>query len=220
MVPLQQLAVMIPPTMTFASRSGVFQVLSVGNNRYKVEAAEQLKAGERLEFEISGAGPLLSVPDQIHAPSNPPNSTYPALTRSGDRQAQTQNAFGARPVTKLSVRSLLIGWWMLGAGAALMLGTLGLQILRRKYRRCHPQAVRGTGRKGETSVGLVEALKEGLFQLESDRLQGAIPIEKYTAVKQALDGTIAWAVSRNGARRGATSSEPHPELTDVSTTAF
>jgi hypothetical protein len=44
----------------------------------------------------------------------------------------------------------------------------------------------------------VEALKEGLFLLESDRLQGAIPKGEYASVKQALEGTIEWALARTG----------------------
>jgi len=56
--PLQQLTVMIPPTMNFASRSHAFRVLRAGNNSYQVEIANRVKAGEGPGFEISGAGPL------------------------------------------------------------------------------------------------------------------------------------------------------------------
>src|SRR5712671_5231970 len=57
-VPLQQLAVMIPPTMKFTSRSSAFEVLATGNNSYQVEAANQVQAGEGPGFEISGVGML------------------------------------------------------------------------------------------------------------------------------------------------------------------
>ena len=66
--PLQQLAVMIPPGMKFSSRSPVFEILATGNSRYQVHAANQLKAGEGPEFEISGTGAFPPVGDR--APSH------------------------------------------------------------------------------------------------------------------------------------------------------
>jgi hypothetical protein len=43
---------------------------------------------------------------------------------------------------------------------------------------------------------LVDALKEGLFQLESDHMLGIICGEDYTSAKGALEGTIRWALTR------------------------
>jgi hypothetical protein len=51
---------------------------------------------------------------------------------------------------------------------------------------------------------LVDALQEGLFQLESDRLQGDIGGEEYTSAKCALEGTIRWAVRRAEDRKANT----------------
>ncbi len=48
----------------------------------------------------------------------------------------------------------------------------------------------------QSPVTLVNALKEGLFQLESDRIQGIICGEDYASAKRALEGTIHWAVTR------------------------
>lgn len=64
--PLQQLAVMIPSSMTFKSPSAAFQVLPVGADRYRVEAAEQVNAGEGPQFEIAGVGalPAMQAPAQ------------------------------------------------------------------------------------------------------------------------------------------------------------
>jgi hypothetical protein len=62
--PLQQLAVMIPPAMKFSSRSPAFEILATGNSRYQVHAANQLKAGEGPEFEVSGTGALPPLADQ------------------------------------------------------------------------------------------------------------------------------------------------------------
>lgn len=55
-----------------------------------------------------------------------------------------------------------------------------------------------TGRKGSNNSGnmLLNAMKEELFQLESERLQGKISKEEYDASKAALDKTLQRAVQR------------------------
>lgn len=65
--PLQQMAVMIPATMKFSSRSPAFKILLVGNSRYQVQAANRLQAGEGPGFEVSGTGALPSLGDQSKA---------------------------------------------------------------------------------------------------------------------------------------------------------
>ena len=212
MYPLQQLAVMIPPTMTFVSRSAAFQILPLDNNRYRVEAAEQVKAGVGPDFEISGVGALPPVQAQVHASSKPPAGApaapSPSITGTSKTRAQITNALDAIPVSGSSASSSRLPWWVLGGGVILMLVTCEFFVRRRQ----HPPTgamtgtVQATAPAAQLSMSLVEALKEGLFQLETDRLQGVIPREEYASVKQALEGTIQWASTRAGARRGTTHS--------------
>lgn len=56
--PVVQLAVMVPSSVRFSSRSRAFQRLQTGNPRYHVEAASPLAAGDGPTFEISGDGSL------------------------------------------------------------------------------------------------------------------------------------------------------------------
>ena len=65
--PLQQFAVMISPTMKFFSHSAVFKILAIGNGRYQVQVANQLKAGKGPEFEVFGDGALPLLGDQAKA---------------------------------------------------------------------------------------------------------------------------------------------------------
>jgi hypothetical protein len=101
--PLQQFAVMIPPTMKFSSRSPAFKILATGNSRYQVRAGNQLKAGEGPEFEVSGIGDLPPLGDQAKsqeqshspAPSNPTQSALgraalPSLASIDSRSKPTQ----------------------------------------------------------------------------------------------------------------------------------
>jgi hypothetical protein len=101
--PLQQLAVMIPPTMKFSSGSPAFKILATSNSRYQVRAANQLKAGEGPGFEVSGTGALPPLGDQAksqarsHSPvppsptlSAPVRAALPSLASIDSRSKQTQ----------------------------------------------------------------------------------------------------------------------------------
>jgi len=86
--PVQQLAVMIPPTMNFSSRSPAFKILATGNGRYQVHAASQVKAGAGPEFEVSGTGALPPFGDQANSQASEkfpgiPAPIRPALARAG-----------------------------------------------------------------------------------------------------------------------------------------
>jgi hypothetical protein len=98
------LAVMIPPTMKFSSRSPAFEILATGNMDYQVHAANQLKAGDGPGFEVYGTGappPLgdqsrLQARSQHPAPRNPAASApgsiaLPSLTRFDSRLQQSQS---------------------------------------------------------------------------------------------------------------------------------
>jgi hypothetical protein len=92
--PLQQFAVMIPPSMKFSSPSSSFEILATGNNRYQVRAANELKAGEGPGFAVSGAGAIPSLGEQSKSQAQarwptvanpivlaPQRATLPALAK-------------------------------------------------------------------------------------------------------------------------------------------
>jgi hypothetical protein len=66
---VQQLALMLPPSMKFTSRSAVFAPLRAGNAKYQVLAANQLSAGKGPAFELSGSGDLPPLGDQATSQS-------------------------------------------------------------------------------------------------------------------------------------------------------
>jgi len=94
--PLQQLAVMVPPTMKFSSGSQDFRKLPLGNARYQVEAVNRVQAGEGPEFELAGTGAL------------------PPLEERGgegqaDSQAHSQTAVPFNPVASVAAPARLLG---------------------------------------------------------------------------------------------------------------
>jgi len=203
--PFQQFAVMIPPTMTFTSRSSAFQALPVGDGRYHAEAAENVKAGTGLSFEISGRGELPTVQPQSHAtpnrPAAPAAASAPAIAPETSRPPNTVPVPSS--ASKIAARDSTAWWWVLGAAAGLGIAACAFLIWRR--RRSHRHAIHSIAQPHtlvlQSSIHLVDALKEGLFQLESDRMQGMIRGEDYTSAKHALEGTIRWALTRTQNRK-------------------
>jgi hypothetical protein len=81
---LEQLAVMIAPSMAFSSRSTAFELLETGSARYRVEVANRLDAGAGPRFEVSGFGALPPLGEQAQAQAKPePFSAAPIARSSG-----------------------------------------------------------------------------------------------------------------------------------------
>jgi hypothetical protein len=96
--PLEQLAIMIPPTMKFSSRSAAFHVLATGNNRYQVEAANRVAAGEGPGFEVFGQGelPLLGEPAKSLTRELSPEIARPTVVNPSRASAASVSNFDSR----------------------------------------------------------------------------------------------------------------------------
>ena len=203
MYPLQQLAVMIPPTMKFTSRSSAFQVLGVGNDRYQVEAANLVKAGDGPGFEISGVGALPALRGQAQSPPKPPAAVQPIapLSAPASLRARSQgaNRLDALTVSGNFAPSSRMLWWVLAA-SAVCLGACGL-LFWRGQRRSENAMTKGqeTEQHADTAAFCVAALEQELLQLEIDRSLGNISGEEYGVARQALEGTVKRALTRAGA---------------------
>jgi hypothetical protein len=184
--PVQQLAVMIPPSMKFTSQSTDFQILPGGNNNYQVEVAKQVSAGEGPGFEISGMGALPALQARVQSPPKPKIAAVPppapSAASSAGARTQVANALGALPASRTSSPSSRRKRWVLGASAVLALGTCGFLLWRRAASFANAKAV---GEQGQSSASL-EALKEELLQLEMERLRGRVSGEEYASAKRAL----------------------------------
>jgi hypothetical protein len=202
MYPLQQLAVMFPPTMKFVSPSTAFQVLRTGNDRYQVEAATVVKAGEGPGFEISGLGALPTLQGQS-PPKLPPvaDPSVPALSAPASPRVQASDNLTtvvASGISALSPRTpLRMPWWALGIGTVII-GSCGSWLWHRRRSADNARTMRAqkTEHRGERTVSLAEALKEELVQLEVERSLGAITGKEYATAKQALEETSKRALAR------------------------
>jgi hypothetical protein len=134
--PVRQLAVMIPLTMKFTSSSHAFQLLRTGNDRYKVDAANQVKAGDGPGFAISGVGALPALRPQAQPSAKPPltATTTPDLPAAGSSRGQAQPSVDvsrSAPASKFSSSSVQVRRWLRGS-FVLLIAILGFLLGRRQ----------------------------------------------------------------------------------------
>jgi hypothetical protein len=111
--PLQQLAVMTPAAMKFSSRSPAFEILKTGNRRYQVHTANQVKAGDGPEFEVSGSGDLPPLGEQASSRQRflSPASPHPTQSAPASAVLPPLAISNSRPKvqTQPTSQSLLLG---------------------------------------------------------------------------------------------------------------
>jgi hypothetical protein len=133
--PLQQLAVMIPPTMKFSSLSPTFQILATGTSRYQVRTANQLPAGKGPVFEVSGTGALPPLGDQAKSPAQSQSSPSPNPMQSAPARAglpSLANIDSRSKQTQTTSQSLVLS----GVTSALVAASALLVWRARKARIC------------------------------------------------------------------------------------
>jgi hypothetical protein len=203
--PLQQLAVMIPPTMKFSATSPAFQILATGDSSYQVQAANRLKAGYGPTFEVSGLGAMAPLQARPKAPTQSP-------TTSASSPAAAGPASAGSPVPPRTTLNRTEGsdslppspsqWWIFGTATVAGLGVCGFLIWRTRHRVASEKKAVPVGARqpSPSPTSLIDALKDELFRLETDRLSGAISREEYDAAKRVLEGTVQRATA-GGDRR-------------------
>lgn len=199
--PTENVVVMLPKTMQFKDSGGGFQAQGeeAGLNVY---VAKNAAAGQKLAYTVSGEG---AIPDEEAQGGN-----------AGGGQAAQQGPGGGIGVPESTPHPLeKYQWWILGA-MALGLGGGAWYMMNMKPANAQgavaaapvaPAAhVGAAGVRVQHAVGagvashnglLLTALKEELFQLETDRLEGRISDQEYTQAKSAFDLIIRRSIARD-----------------------
>ncbi len=172
--PILRFGVMHPPSVRFkALRPETFKSPGLAGGLMVEAAVTTPLVGDVPAFEISGAG---KTPGRGAEATMAPQPGSPRAAASADLANQSR-------------RDL----WLMVGGIVITLTIAGFAVLRMKRRIVPAPVSKGAGGRGP----LLEALKEELFQLESDRLHGSISAEEYAATKDALSQSIQRALSRN-----------------------
>lgn len=138
---------------------------------------------KEVAFEISGKGKLPDQQESANAGSPPP-------------QQPREGPGGGLGVPNARPDPLHSGQWLFLGVLTLFLSAGAVYVYTAKQPpAAAPAAVASAPAKGRQAM-LLEAMKEEIFQLESDRLQGKVSAQEYEAAKSALDKTLQRAIQR------------------------
>lgn len=178
--PIARFGVMHPRSIAFkALQPNTFTSPGPAGGLDVESAVQSPLVGDVPAFEISGVGTAPqhgteAASRPAPAPPSEPAATNPAAGHPAE-------------VDDKSRREL----WLLIGGIVLMLAVFASAVWRMRRRRTPSAGGKSTGNQDS-----VEALKEELFQVESDRVHGSISAEDYAAMKDALNRSIQRALSR------------------------
>lgn len=145
----------------------------------EVHAADGVSPAKQLSFELSGAGLL------------PQPQTAPAQAQGAAQPGEDNRPGGGLGEPNEKPDPLHSAQWLFLGVLSLFLAAGATYV----YTSNQPAAI--PAKKPPAGPGLLlEAMKEEMFQLETDRLQGKISGHEYESAKAALDKTLQRAVQR------------------------
>ena len=183
-LPAENMVIVIPPTINLVPEdNSVYTPRSDPQfKNVSLYVAKDLKANSKLGFQLQGTGEL-------------PREEASTGGNAGGGQAQGEDT---RPGGGLGVPNerpdpLHSGQWLFLGVLAVFLTAGAVYIYTSKPAEA---AASKPAKRGGGPSALLDVMKEELFQLESDRLQGKITQQEYESTKAALDKTLQRAVKR------------------------
>ncbi len=199
-LPVEAFGIMMPQSMSFKAGTGAdFKSVSeqVGG-KAQAYLAQNVKPSQPLGFTVGGKGEL---PRDTVAQSQS-NGTQPgaATDTGGNPNADTRPGGGlGTPLDKDAERDpwTKYRWWIIAALGLLLAGGAGVML--------------GMPARTNTSAGVhtalpsspLQVLKDEMFALETDRLEGRLSAEEYAELKAAYDVVLRRSLSRYGAKPAA-----------------
>ena len=201
-MPADNLAIIVPKSMTFAAGSGTTFKSVPEDPSVQTFVAKNATPGKVIDFTLSGEG---SIPreQQGAAPGQQPAAGMGTQSQDASTSApgnQPGGGIGA-PVKGSSPLPPGAVWWIIGVLALLLVA--GAAFLLRKP--AGAPAVAYDGGAGNYAViasptskhaALLNALKEELFAVESEKISGTIAPGEYAEVKAALETVLRRALKR------------------------
>jgi 5-hydroxyisourate hydrolase-like protein (transthyretin family) len=208
-MPTDTIAVMMPKSMTFAAGPSAPYSPVTEETTAQTYVARSVAPSEPLDFTVSGTGQM-------------PRDTEAAATAGSDASgaagaggaASGTAASDTRPGGGLGVPLDPEGtndpwakykWWILGGLGLVMAAGAGFMLTgNQRPVNVSPGGVAAEGGFATGTASLLAAMKEELFALETDRLQGRLTETEYVEQKAALEVVLRRALVRG--ERGADAS--------------
>jgi hypothetical protein len=200
-LPTQNVGVLLPKSMTFAAGAGsAFQQVQEDPG-VQTFVARNLTPGAALEFTVSGTGSMPRGQQAAGQQGDSGGQASPASGQPGGGIGEPINT--PDPLSKYK-------WWILG-GLALVLAAAAAFLLRKPAGAVAapgaaaaapaagvlPAYVPAATSAATKNAALMNALKEELFTLESEKLSGTVKPEEYAEAKAALETVLKRALKRN-----------------------
>ncbi|MBB5315640.1 peptidase associated/transthyretin-like domain-containing protein [Tunturibacter empetritectus] len=219
MMPTDTIAVMMPKSMTFKPGPSAPYTAVTEETTAQTYVARGVAPSQTLDFTISGTGQMPrdtgaaatagegGAAGDASAPAGAGGATSTAAsdTRPGGGLGTPLDPEGTNdPWAKYK-------WWILG-GLGLVLAVGAGVMLKNGPAAVSPAGVAGVGGSGSLAAApgsLLVAMKEELFSLETDRLQGKLTESEYVEQKAALEVVLRRALTR-GERSAETSNVAGP----------
>jgi hypothetical protein len=198
-LPADNFAVLLPKSMTFTPGSGAAFKNAPGDPGVQTLLTRNVEAGKTLEFTISGVG---SMPREDQGAGGGQQSGIGAQDNgNGGQEAGPGSQPGGGIGNPINTPDPLskYKWWILG-GLGLLLVVAAAFLLRKPAPGATIEAGVGPAQAfaspAAKNSALLNALKEELFALESEKINGDIKPEEYAQVKAALETVLKRALNR------------------------
>lgn len=193
-LPADNLAVLLPKSMTFAAAAGTGFKMVPQDPNTQTYVAKNALPGKAVDFTVSGTGSMPREAQGAGGDSGAADASAAAPT------AQPGGGIGTPidtpdPLSKYK-------FWILG-GLALLLAAAAAFLLRKPAEATVPIRDADAGAASfpvaasSKSTALLNALKEELFALESEKVNGTITPEEYASFKGALETVLRRALKRS-----------------------
>ena len=187
--PVAELGVLLPRSMKFNSTGGKFSP-DADAQGMAVFSARSLAAGQAIKFSVSGEG---AAPPREEAGMAPGQAPPPGggLGVPIDAPAPLSSSRGIIIVVLLVALAGGAFWLIRKSGAVpAQASTAGNAQVDPEPNQVMQQELPHPSRPASYPGGIVDVLKEELFQLESDRLHEKISQREYEASKAGLDALL------------------------------
>jgi hypothetical protein len=206
--PVDNLVIILPKSMSFTPDTTTgFQAVDPGQSGQQLNAltfvAKDVSPTQSISYTIAGQG---SLPRDVASPQSQGSGAEPDNPAAGSAAAQADTRPGGGLGNPIDSPDPLnkYKWWILSA-LGLALAIAAGFLLRRPApvsTAAAPEPVAGEVPPASTSASLapgaslLAALKDELFALETDRMQGRLSESEYLEQKQALEIVLRRALAR------------------------
>ncbi len=188
------LAVMMPKSMSFKPGQGTPYSPVTEELGAQTYVARNVHPSQPLSFTVGGSGEL---PRDTPAPDG---SSAPAATGADAGSDPNANRLPGKgidnPLDNSAVRESWVSkyrWWLIAGIGFLFAAGAGFML----NGPSKPRVLSGAGLPSGPS-GALQVLRDEMFAVETDRLEGRLSEAQYTELKQAFDVVLRRALARQG----------------------